>query len=97
MLKTHFQDSWEPPRRRYNGGDAEEEDGDEAEDEVDRDADEEGGDAGDNTWDKDNQEGNEVSPKDGLQDLQYFPNFYRLLRSLDSGTNRNTPELVELL
>ncbi|XP_038838681.1 secretogranin-3-like [Salvelinus namaycush] len=29
-------------------------------------------------------EGNELSPEDGLQDLQYFPNFYRLLKSLDS-------------
>uniref|UniRef100_A0A3B1JFD1 Secretogranin-3 n=1 Tax=Astyanax mexicanus TaxID=7994 RepID=A0A3B1JFD1_ASTMX len=27
---------------------------------------------------------NELSPEDGLQDLQYFPNFYRLLKSLDS-------------
>uniref|UniRef100_A0A7N8Y7K8 Secretogranin-3 n=1 Tax=Mastacembelus armatus TaxID=205130 RepID=A0A7N8Y7K8_9TELE len=26
----------------------------------------------------------DVSPEDGLQDLQYFPNFYRLLRSLNS-------------
>ncbi|XP_041794721.1 secretogranin-3 isoform X2 [Chelmon rostratus] len=78
-------DAWEPPRRRYN--DDEEEEGgdeDEIEDEVDRDAEEEGGDAADNTWDKDAEEGNEVSPEDGLQDLQYFPNFYRLLRSLDS-------------
>lgn len=58
---------------------------------MDRDAEEEGGDAADNTWDKDTGEGNEVSPKDGLQDLQYFPNFYRLLRSLDSGKNTNTP------
>lgn len=54
---------------------------------MDRDAEEEGGDAADNTWDKDAAEGNEVSPGDGLQDLQYFPNFYRLLRSLDSGKN----------
>lgn len=85
-----FQDAWEPPRRRYN--DDEEEEGgdeDEIEDEVDRDAEEEGGDAADNTWDKDAEEGNEVSPEDGLQDLQYFPNFYRLLRSLDSGKNSN--------
>ncbi|XP_045073722.1 secretogranin-3 isoform X3 [Coregonus clupeaformis] len=29
-------------------------------------------------------EGNELSPEDGLQDLQYFPNFYHLLKSLDS-------------
>lgn len=54
------------------------------EDEVDRDAED---DAGDNAWDKDADGGNEVSPGDGLQDLQYFPNFYRLLKSLDSGKN----------
>lgn len=51
---------------------------------MDRDAEEEG-DTTDNSWDKDAEEGNEVNPGDGLQDLQYFPNFYRLLRSLDSG------------
>ncbi|KAM7015907.1 secretogranin-3 [Tautogolabrus adspersus] len=77
-------DTWEPPRRRYN--DEEEENDDVVEDEVDRDAEEEEeeADTGDNTWDKDTDEGNEVRPEDGLQDLQYFPNFYRLLRSLDS-------------
>lgn len=77
-------DAWEPPRRRYNEDeDDEEEDEDEVEDEVDRDAEGEV-DTADNTWDKGTEEGNEVSPEDGLQDLQYFPNFYRLLRSLDS-------------
>lgn len=51
-------------------------------------------DGGDNTWEKDPEEGNEVSPPgDGLQDLQYFPNFYRLLRSLDSGKNSGSPEV----
>lgn len=83
----HSQDTWEPPRRRYDDED-EEVDDDETEDEVDRDAEEDGGDAADNTWDKDTEEGNEVSPEDGLQDLQYFPNFYRLLRSLNSGKTR---------
>lgn len=59
---------------------------------MDRDAEEEAGDTADNTWDKDTEEGNEVSPEDGLQDLQYFPNFYRLLKSLDSGRNNtNAP------
>ncbi|XP_020496875.1 secretogranin-3 isoform X2 [Labrus bergylta] len=77
-------DTWEPPRRRYNDEEEEEENDDVVEDEVDRDAEEEEGDTGDNTWDKDTEEGNEVRPEDGLQDLQYFPNFYRLLRSLDS-------------
>ncbi|XP_037546331.1 secretogranin-3 [Nematolebias whitei] len=76
-------DTWEPPRRRYNEDedDEEEDDDDAVEGEVDRDAEE---DAGDNAWDKDADGGNEVSPGDGLQDLQYFPNFYRLLKSLDS-------------
>uniref|UniRef100_A0A3Q0QRA5 Secretogranin-3 n=1 Tax=Amphilophus citrinellus TaxID=61819 RepID=A0A3Q0QRA5_AMPCI len=68
-----------PPRRRYDE-DEEDEDADEIEEEVDRDVEEEG----DNTWDRDADDGNEVSPEDGLQDLQYFPNFYRLLKSLNS-------------
>uniref|UniRef100_A0A673ZCQ4 Secretogranin-3 n=1 Tax=Salmo trutta TaxID=8032 RepID=A0A673ZCQ4_SALTR len=64
-------------------------------DDVDRG---EGDDTVDNTWDRESEgegeeeersegerdEGNELSPEDGLQDLQYFPNFYRLLKSLDS-------------
>ncbi|XP_041645307.1 secretogranin-3 isoform X2 [Cheilinus undulatus] len=87
-------DTWESPRRRFNDEDDEEED-DEVEDEVDRDAEEEEGDAGDNTWDKDTDEGNEVRPEDGLQDLQYFPNFYRLLRSLDS--EKDTEERETLI
>lgn len=52
---------------------------------MDRDAEEDG----DNIWDRDADDGNEVSPEDGLQDLQYFPNFYRLLKSLNSGTKTN--------
>lgn len=87
-----FQDTWEPPSRRYNKDeDDDEENDDEIEDEVDRDAEEEGGDTATKTWDKDAEEGNEVRPEDGLQDLQYFPNFYHLLSSLDSGKNTNTP------
>ncbi|KAJ3592841.1 hypothetical protein NHX12_005179 [Muraenolepis orangiensis] len=57
---------------------------------------EEGSDTVGDTWDRDREEvegeeraeegerGNEVRPEDGLEDLQYFPNFYRLLKSLDS-------------
>ncbi|GAA6218863.1 secretogranin-3 [Lates japonicus] len=86
-------DTWEPPRRRYDDED-EEVDDDETEDEVDRDAEEDGGDAADNTWDKDTEEGNEVSPEDGLQDLQYFPNFYRLLRSLNSDQDTQERETL---
>lgn len=55
------------------------------EDEVDRDVEEDERDTAGNNWDKDMEEGNEVNGGDGLQDLQYFPNFYHLLRSLDSG------------
>ncbi|XP_029947212.1 secretogranin-3 isoform X1 [Salarias fasciatus] len=87
-------DTWEPPRRRYNDEEEEDEDDDEIEDEIERDA-EERGDAADDTWDKDTEEGNEVSPEDGLQDLQYFPNFYRLLRSLDS--EKDTQERETLI
>ncbi|KAL7405551.1 hypothetical protein ABVT39_002987 [Epinephelus coioides] len=86
-------DSWGPPRRRYNEDEEdEEENDDETEDEVDRDAEEEGGDTADNNWDK--EEGNEVSPEDGLKDLQYFPNFYRLLRSLDSDQDTQERETL---
>ncbi|KAM6979638.1 secretogranin-3 [Aplochiton taeniatus] len=82
-------DMSESPRRQYTE-DEDEERG--AIDDVDRDVDREGDDTADNTWDRDVEEkdegepekGNELSPEDGLQDLQYFPNFYRLLRSLDS-------------
>uniref|UniRef100_A0A3Q3JJB8 Secretogranin-3 n=2 Tax=Monopterus albus TaxID=43700 RepID=A0A3Q3JJB8_MONAL len=76
-------DMWEPPRWHYDEEDEEQND-DDIEQEVDRDAEEERDNTADNTWDKDTQQGNEVSPEDGLQDLQYFPNFYRLLRSLNS-------------
>lgn len=91
-----MKDAWEPPRRSYNDEDDEEEevDGDEIEDEADRDAEDEG-DAADNSWDKDAEGGNEVNPADGLQDLQYFPNFYQLLRSLDSGKDKKNCSLAE--
>lgn len=80
---------WESaPQRRYND-DQEEENEEVAEDEVDRDVEDEG----DDTWDRDT-EGNEVSPNDGLQDLQYFPNFYRLLRSLDSERDNQERETL---
>lgn len=82
------------PNRRYD-----EEDDDEDQAAIDDDVDRgEGDDTVDNTWDRESEgegeeeersegerdEGNELSPEDGLQDLQYFPNFYRLLKSLDS-------------
>uniref|UniRef100_A0A3P9LI27 Secretogranin-3 n=1 Tax=Oryzias latipes TaxID=8090 RepID=A0A3P9LI27_ORYLA len=57
-------------------------DDEDVEDEVEREAEEDVNEAGD-TWEKGTEDGNEVSPEDGLQDLQYFPNFYRLLKSLN--------------
>uniref|UniRef100_A0A3P9LHM6 Secretogranin-3 n=1 Tax=Oryzias latipes TaxID=8090 RepID=A0A3P9LHM6_ORYLA len=76
--------TWEPPKRRYNEEeeDAAEADDEDVEDEVEREAEEDVNEAGD-TWEKGTEDGNEVSPEDGLQDLQYFPNFYRLLKSLN--------------
>ncbi|XP_049573832.1 secretogranin-3 isoform X2 [Syngnathus scovelli] len=81
-------DKWEQPSRRYNDDD------EEILDEVDRDAEDED-ETIDNTWDKDAAEDdNEVSPEDGLQDLQYFPNFYRLLRSLNSDQDAQERETL---
>ncbi|XP_053534288.1 secretogranin-3 [Ictalurus punctatus] len=65
-----------------DGGDDDDDDdddvGDEEQEEEIRDA--------DGNWDGvgEGNDRNEVNPEDELQDLQYFPNFYRLLRSLDS-------------
>ncbi|KAJ4946831.1 hypothetical protein JOQ06_008874 [Pogonophryne albipinna] len=63
--------------------------------------DEQGADAIKDTWEPPkrhteggNEEGNEVSPEDGLQDLQYFPNFYHLLRSLDSDQDAQERETL---
>ncbi|XP_045564966.1 secretogranin-3 isoform X2 [Salmo salar] len=88
-------DVTESPNRRYDEEDDDDEDQAAIDDDVDRG---EGDDTADNTWDRESEgegeeeersegerdEGNELSPEDGLQDLQYFPNFYRLLKSLDS-------------
>ncbi|XP_029934985.1 secretogranin-3 isoform X2 [Myripristis murdjan] len=83
----------EAPRYRYND-DEEEEEEDQIDDDVDRDVEGEGDDTVDNSWDADAEDGNEVSPEDGLQDLQYFPNFYRLLRSLDSDQDTQERETL---
>lgn len=47
----------------------------------------------DTAWDaaSEGNDRNELSPVDSLQDLQYFPNFYRLLKSLDSGEGLRIP------
>ncbi|CAF99835.1 unnamed protein product, partial [Tetraodon nigroviridis] len=92
-------DTWEPPRGRYNEdedeGQEEDEEEEEVEDEVDRDVGEDERETAGNSWDKNMQQGNEVNGGDGLQDLQYFPNFYHLLRSLDS--ERDTQERETLI
>lgn len=92
------------PNRRYD-----EEDDDEDQAAIDDDVDRgEGDDTVDNTWDRESEgegeeeersegerdEGNELSPEDGLQDLQYFPNFYRLLKSLDSEQDAQEKETL---
>lgn len=41
----------------------------------------------DNTWSSSNvlERRNELPSEDNFEDLQYFPNFYALLKSLNSG------------
>lgn len=41
----------------------------------------------DNMWTSSNtlERRNELPPEDNFEDLQYFPNFYELLKSLNSG------------
>ncbi|MBN3296369.1 SCG3 protein, partial [Amia calva] len=50
----------------------------------------------DNTWAPPNEmdRRNELSPEDGLQDLQYFPNFYNLLKSLNSEQDAKEKETL---
>ncbi|XP_060779049.1 secretogranin-3 [Neoarius graeffei] len=76
-------DEEDRPSRQFddeddNVNDDEDEDGDEEQEEEIRDA--------DGNWDgvSEGNDRNEVNPEEELQDLQYFPNFYRLLKSLDS-------------
>ncbi|XP_061669787.1 secretogranin-3 isoform X3 [Syngnathoides biaculeatus] len=93
--EENLQDKWEQPSRRYDGEDEEAEDEDDGvTDEVDRDAGDED-ETLDNAWDRDDgEDDNEVNPEDGLQDLQYFPNFYRLLRSLNSDQDAQERETL---
>uniref|UniRef100_A0A8C2G3W1 Secretogranin-3 n=1 Tax=Cyprinus carpio TaxID=7962 RepID=A0A8C2G3W1_CYPCA len=48
------------------------------------------------SWDavSDGNDRNELNPEDGLQDLQFFPNFYRLLKSLDSEQDKEERETL---
>ncbi|MBN3313378.1 SCG3 protein, partial [Atractosteus spatula] len=50
----------------------------------------------DNTWAPPNEadQRNELSPEDSLQDLQYFPNFYNLLKSLNSEQDAKEKETL---
>lgn len=84
--------TWETsPQRRFNNDEEEDEEVEGEGEAEDRAA--EGDMTGDERWDRDAQ--NEVNPNDGLQDLQYFPNFYRLLRSLNS--EKDTQERETLI
>ncbi|XP_047677962.1 secretogranin-3 [Tachysurus fulvidraco] len=93
-LNDNNRDEEDRPIRRFDDdedGDDVNDDGDVNDDEVDDDdgvdeeQEEEIRDA-DGKWDgvSEGNDRNEVNPEDELQDLQYFPNFYRLLKSLDS-------------
>lgn len=50
------------------------------------DTDEDGDDTVENAWDSHSEEEsrNDLNPDDNMEDLEYFPNFYNLLKSLDS-------------
>uniref|UniRef100_A0A3Q2YHQ6 Secretogranin-3 n=1 Tax=Hippocampus comes TaxID=109280 RepID=A0A3Q2YHQ6_HIPCM len=92
--KNEIEDSNEGEVTGVQDTQAEEEEDDEVTDDVDRDA-EDDDETLVNTWDKDGAEDdNEVNPEDGLQDLQYFPNFYRLLRSLNSDQDAQERETL---
>ncbi|KAB5574572.1 hypothetical protein PHYPO_G00210500 [Pangasianodon hypophthalmus] len=93
-LNDNSRDEEDRPSRRFDDDDDDDDvnDGDVAGDDDDDDGDgddeeqeEEIRDA-DGNWDgvSEGNDRNEVNPEDELQDLQYFPNFYRLLKSLDS-------------
>ncbi|XP_059926955.1 secretogranin-3 [Gadus macrocephalus] len=108
-LTDQSQATDESIRRSYNmdrqGDDTEAASDKDEEDPEAGDEDEElGGDAtaaaaGD-SWEREEEErgeegdGNEVRPEDSLQDLQYFPNFYRLLKSLDSDQDAQERETL---
>uniref|UniRef100_A0A3B3ZNE7 Secretogranin-3 n=1 Tax=Periophthalmus magnuspinnatus TaxID=409849 RepID=A0A3B3ZNE7_9GOBI len=77
------------------GGEEREEGAEEEKNMEDGEGDDGGDMTGDERWDRDAQ--NEVSPNDGLQDLQYFPNFYRLLRSLDSRDTQERETLITIM
>ncbi|KAF4071835.1 hypothetical protein AMELA_G00267450 [Ameiurus melas] len=92
-LNDNNKDEEDSPSRRFDDDSDDDDDdvnegddgGDDDDDVGDEEQEEEIRDCGGN-WDGvgEGNDRNEVNPEDELQDLQYFPNFYRLLRSLDS-------------
>lgn len=84
-------DEEDRPSRRYEEEDESDNDGGDDDNGGDEEQEEESRDdtvRADDSWDaeSDGNDRNELNPEDGLQDLQFFPNFYRLLKSLDSGS-----------
>ncbi|XP_056622845.1 secretogranin-3 [Triplophysa dalaica] len=85
-------DEEDRPSRRY---DEEDEGGDDDDEEPEQESKDDTVRA-DESWDtvSDGNDRNELNPEDGLQDLQYFPNFYRLLKSLDTDQDREERETL---
>lgn len=101
-LDSSLQDEEDRPSRRYddedegdgNNGGGDDDNGGGDDDNGDEEQEEEIRDdtvRAEDSWDavSDGNDRNELNPEDGLQDLQFFPNFYRLLKSLDSGRQHN--------
>lgn len=92
-MDSSLKDEEDRPSRRYEEEDEGDNDGGD-DDNGDEEQEEESRDdtvRADDSWDaeSDGNDRNELNPEDGLQDLQFFPNFYRLLKSLDSGRQHN--------
>ncbi|XP_077104343.1 secretogranin-3 [Siphateles boraxobius] len=93
-----FKDEEDRPSRRYEEEDEGDNDGGD-DDNGDEEPEEESRDdtvRADDSWDaeSDGNDRNELNPEDGLQDLQFFPNFYRLLKSLDSEQDKEERETL---
>ncbi|XP_073706606.1 secretogranin-3 [Garra rufa] len=95
-------DEEDRPSRRYDeedeGGDEDDNDGGDNAN-ADEEQEEESKDdtvRAEDSWDavSDGNDRNELNPEDGLQDLQFFPNFYRLLKSLDSEQDKEERETL---
>ncbi|XP_056112678.1 secretogranin-3 [Rhinichthys klamathensis goyatoka] len=93
-----FKEEEDRPSRRYEEEDEGDNDGGD-DDNGDEEPEEESRDdtvRADDSWDavSDGNDRNELNPEDGLQDLQFFPNFYRLLKSLDSEQDKEERETL---